>query len=82
MLDIIAKEHRAIRCSTHEKVLINGVLIAIYAPAQNHEKHAFWNHLKSLNDIFTLPWCILSDFNEMLHSFENIGGTSLCASKL
>jgi len=45
-------------------------------------KNMIWNHLKSLNDILTLPWCSLGDFNEMLHLSEKIRGTPLCASKL
>ena len=51
-------------------------------PAQLHEKHAFWDNLKSLNVSISLPWCILGDFNEMLHPSEKIGGTHLCGAKL
>ena len=83
VLDIIAKEYRAIHCLVLEKSTDKRCIVtANFAPAQNHEKHAFWNYLKSLNDILAFSWCILGDFNEMLHSSEKIGCTSLCASKL
>jgi len=83
VLDVIAKEHRAIHFSVLDKSTTKQcILTVVYAPAQNHQKNGFWTHLKNLTDIIKLPWCILGDCNEMLHAFEKIGGTQLCASWL
>ena len=82
-LDNIAKEHRAIHCSVFEKGTNKQcVVTTVYAPTQNHKKPAFWNYLKKLNESITLSWCILGDFNEMLHPFEKIEGTQVCSSQL
>jgi len=44
------------------------------SPAQQREKEAFWNHLRDLNGIFDLPWCIIGDFNELANPSEKREG--------
>jgi len=46
----------------------------IYPPIQQRENEAFWNHLRDLNKIFDLPWCIIGDFNELANPSEKRGG--------
>ena len=57
------------------------VLSAVYVPAQNLEKNDFWDHLKHLNDVIDLPWCLMGDFKEMLISSDKVGGSPLTVSK-
>ncbi|KAJ8441450.1 hypothetical protein Cgig2_023636 [Carnegiea gigantea] len=83
VVNVLAKDHRAIHYSILEKGTNNQCIIAaVYAPAQTHEKNDFWHHLMSLNDIFHIPWSVLGNFNEMLHVSKKIGGVPLSASKL
>jgi len=42
------------------------MLTAIYTPARSGDKDVFLHHLKQLNDLITLSWCIIGDFNELL----------------
>jgi len=55
---------------------------AIYAPLQEQEKDKSWHHLKQLNDVIGIAWCIMGDFNEMLQNSKKNGGTQLNASKV
>ena len=50
------------------------ILSGIYAPAQQREKEAFWDHLKELNGVIDLPLCLIWDFNELAHLVEKRGG--------
>jgi len=54
----------------------------VYAPARESQKDDFWLHLKHLHDTVDKPWCILGDFNEMLHASEKIGGILLTTSRV
>jgi len=81
-VNIIAEESRALHCLVHKKsTLKKFVLSAIFAPAQNQEKNDFWHHLKHINDVIDLPWCLIGDFNEILISSDKIRGSPLTVSK-
>jgi len=62
--NVLLKEDRAIHMlvfehSTHKFSILSG----IYAPAQAREKDAFWAHLRNLNSVIDMPWCLIGDFN-------------------
>ena len=82
-VNVIAKETRALHCTVHEKSTWKQCLLsAIYAPAQHHERMPFGSISSTLNDVIDLPWCIIySEFNEILHSSDKIGGTQLSVSR-
>jgi len=64
---IIAKESRAIHCHVVDNVNNKQCMLTIiYAPAWSRDKDVFWHHLKQLNELITLPWCLIGDFNELL----------------
>ena len=64
---IIAVESMAIDCHVVDNVNNEQcMLTAIYAPSHSGDKDVFWHHLKQLNELITLPWCIIGDFNELL----------------
>ena len=80
---ILFKELRFIHCLVYDKISAKQCLItAVYAPAQENQKNAFWNKLSQLHESIDQPWCILGDFNEMLHASEKIGGTPLSTGKI
>jgi len=83
VVNVLAKETRAIHCNVVERSTSkNYKLTAVNAPAQINEKDDSWNHLNCLNNVIHSSWCILGDFNKMLHPSEKIGGARLCASRL
>ena len=57
------------------------MLPAVYAPAQEKDKDAFWHHLEQLSNSIKLSWCIMGDFNEMLCFSDKIGGVPLTISR-
>ncbi|KAJ8428386.1 hypothetical protein Cgig2_023577 [Carnegiea gigantea] len=60
------------------------ILTTVYAPAQEQDKDHIdhiWQHLKQLNNSITLSWCIIGDFNEMIHPSDEVGGTPLTVHK-
>jgi len=79
---IITKDNRAIHCSVADMITNKHcILTAVYAPAQSAEKEVFWPHLQQLNESFTLPWCIIGDFDELLDSSNKIGGGPLLSNR-
>ena len=58
------------------------MLSAIYAPPQEIDKNNFLSHLKYLNNVIDIPWCLMGDFNEMLQISDKIGGAPLNTSKI
>ena len=46
-----------------------------------NEIKIIWQHLKQLNEFITLIWCIICDFNEMIHPSEKVRGTPLNVHK-
>ena len=77
-ITVLTKELRFVHCLVLDKITAKQCLVsAVYAPAQESPKNEFWNQLKQLHVTIDQPWCILGDFNEMLHASEKIGGTPL-----
>jgi len=63
-VSIIAKETRIMHCLILDKLTATDCLLsAVYAPAQESQKEAFWSHLKQLHASIDKPWCIMGDFN-------------------
>ncbi|XP_029152412.1 uncharacterized protein [Arachis hypogaea] len=48
---------------------------AVYGSAQKVTRRALWNSLETYASNVNLPWCLLGDFNAMLHNHEKPGGT-------
>ncbi|XP_074354363.1 uncharacterized protein LOC141693242 [Apium graveolens] len=45
-----------------------------YGCPKRQRRRESWNLLRSLADESDLPWCILGDFNDIMHSHEKQGG--------
>ena len=59
----------------HDTTNANSVITSeIYVLAQQREKEAFWDHLRELNGVIDLPWCLIEDINELAHPTEKRGG--------
>ena len=72
-VSILAKESRAAHCLIKDSVNNKQCLLtAVYTPAQERDKDVFWQHLKQLNESVNLLWCIMADFNELLHPSEKL----------
>ena len=81
--NVLLNEDRAIHMlvfefSTQKFSIISG----IYAPAQSSAKDPFWAHLRNLNDVIDLPWCIIGDFNELECPSDKKGGQPVLPSRL
>ncbi|RYR39613.1 hypothetical protein Ahy_A09g045175 [Arachis hypogaea] len=50
-------------------------LTAIYGSPQRLNRRSLWNTLRRLENYNTLPWCLLRDFNPILHDHEHRGGS-------
>jgi len=55
---------------------------AVYALAQECHKNDFWQHLKSVHNAITIPWCLMGDLNEMLPMSKKVGVTPLTPNKV
>ncbi|XP_072087679.1 uncharacterized protein [Arachis hypogaea] len=51
------------------------LLSAIYGSPQRPNRRSLWISLHSLAANINLPWCILGDFNALLHDYERQGST-------
>jgi len=81
--NVITKETRRIHCMVFNKINLKQCMLSvIYAPSPEQEKEEFWYHLKQLNAVIKIPWCIIGDFNEMLQTTKKIEGTQLNDSKV
>lgn len=45
-----------------------------YGHPEKAQRHHCWELLRQLRGLFTLPWFVAGDFNEILHSFERKDG--------
>ncbi|KAL4393983.1 hypothetical protein AHAS_Ahas02G0106500 [Arachis hypogaea] len=52
------------------------LLLAVYGSPQRLTRKHLWNGIRSLSDNINIPWCILGDFNAMLHDYERSGGSN------
>ncbi|GMI92190.1 hypothetical protein HRI_002888300 [Hibiscus trionum] len=43
------------------------------APEERYRRDS-WNLLRQLNDCLNIPWLVIGDFNELIFSFEKMGG--------
>jgi len=83
-MTIIAKESHAIHCHIMDNNITNKlcILITLYDPTQNRDKHAFWYHLKQLNESITLlPWSIIGHFSELHQSSDKVRGACLTIAR-
>ena len=79
---ILAKKTRLIHFLVVDKITTNQcVMFVVYAPAQERRKNKFWQHFKSLYNTVTFPWCLMGDFNEMLHMSEKVRVVPLTPNK-
>ncbi|RYR37677.1 hypothetical protein Ahy_A09g042548 [Arachis hypogaea] len=51
-------------------------LSACYGSPQRATRRSLWSNIHSLDDNTSLPWCLLGDFNAILHDHERQGGSS------
>jgi len=81
--NVLIKEDRAIHMLVFEYSSQKfSIISGIYALAQSSEKAAFWAHLRNLNDVIDLPWCLIGDFNELECLSDKKGGQSVPNSRL
>ena len=83
MANVLLKEDRAIHMLIFDIISQKfSIISGIYAPAQNGHKDAFWNHLRDLNRIVDMPWCLIGDFNELETPEDKVGGQPVDPSRL
>jgi hypothetical protein len=49
-------------------------LTGVYGEPRWEDKHLTWQRLRDLHAQSTMPWLVIGDFNEILHSYEKEGG--------
>ena len=54
----------------------------VYDANQDGERRLLWEALKELTTEMEERWCILGDFNSVLHPGDSLGGTDIQAAKI
>ncbi|XP_015958574.1 uncharacterized protein LOC107482557 [Arachis duranensis] len=52
------------------------LLTAIYGSPQRINRNYLWDDIRSIHNEINLPWCLIGDFNAMLHDHERHGGSN------
>ena len=55
-------------------VYIQYMVTRFYRDPNLNRRHESWDFMRRLSDQDNKPWLILGDFNEILWSFEKMGG--------
>ncbi|XP_030924616.1 uncharacterized protein LOC115951580 [Quercus lobata] len=58
------------------------VLSSIYASPRLAERKLLWNNLFVVAPLYSLPWLMLGDFNELLSCQDKLGGNPLIPSRV
>ena len=83
MANVLLKEERAIHMLIFDIVIQKfSIISGIYAPVQSRQKDVFWNHLRNLNGIIDMPWCLIGDFNELETPEDKVGGYPVGPTRL
>jgi len=81
-VQVLLKEQSVIHILIKDKFIQKECLkSAIYEPAQEIEKGAFWNHLTGIN-ILDVPRCVIGDLYEIECLSDKIGDTHLSLDKV
>lgn len=51
------------------------LLSIVYGSPQERHKENLWNELREIHQNYNLPWCVVGDFNAVLHPHEKEGGS-------
>ncbi|RYR10210.1 hypothetical protein Ahy_B05g078682 [Arachis hypogaea] len=51
-------------------------LFAVYGSPQRINRKSVWDNIRDLSSEINHPWCLLGDFNVILHNHERLGGIS------
>lgn len=57
------------------------LLSVVYGSPQERFRDELWEELRAINNATELPWCVLGDFNAVLHSHEKSGGWGIQPKK-
>ena len=83
LANVLLKEERAIHMLVFDVARQQfSIISGVYAPAQSHQKDAFWSHLKNLNQVIDKPWCLIGDFNELEYPTDKVGGPPVGQSRI
>ena len=53
-----------------------------YGDLVTHKRFESWNMLHQLSNRFILPWLYARDFNEIVQSFKNLGGSNRSQNRM
>jgi len=62
--------------------LDNFCITYVYGFNQAQERLALWADLQDIATYMTEAWCVLGDFNAILHSEDRMGGTEVTDSEI
>ncbi|XP_057746431.1 uncharacterized protein LOC130965690 [Arachis stenosperma] len=74
-VDVLDHDRQYVHLQVSGKNSISWLLIAVYGSPQRVTRRALWNSLEGYARNVNLPWCLLGDFNAMLHDYKKHGGT-------
>ena len=79
---VLKKDLRAIHMLVYDTIKkCNSIISGVYAPAQLQDKDSFWEQLVQMHHVVDIPWCIVSDLNELANPSEKKGGKRYPLSK-
>lgn len=50
------------------------LLSVVYGSPQERFREDLWNDLRAVHNAYDLPWCVVGDFNSILHPYAKQGG--------
>lgn len=73
-IEVLSTSKYCILLKVNSRSLNPWLLSVVYGNPQERHREDLWNELRAIHDNFRLPWCVVGDFNSVLHPHEKTGG--------
>lgn len=73
-IDVVYTSKYCILLKVNPRSLNPWILSVVYGSPQERHREDLWNELRSTHGNFAMPWCVVGDFNSVLHPHEKVGG--------
>ena len=82
-VNVLEKDEQFLHCKvTHTITMITSYITFVYGANCEGQRRALWEALKRIGQGMDEAWCILGDFNSVLHQGDRMGGTDIQDSEI